>query len=157
MTTTSSATRAADVATKGFAGGSEGTLVVEVSADDLSADFSIIELNDGTANNRIQIKWDQSASAIKLYNVASASNDVDLGTTSWDGSNIKIAIGYRNNEYIISVDGGAVETDTTATVPTVDTVQIGASQVDTSIFGNYPNVTYYPYRFNDSQYPVLSA
>jgi hypothetical protein len=68
----------------------------------------------------------------------------------------KMAMAYAFNNFALSLNGGAVVTDTTGTVPVVSQLQIGA---ETTTVGNLhiKKVAFYPKRLLDAQLVALTT
>jgi hypothetical protein len=105
-TTSASVTRNADVISKTSAtdliGQSEGTIFAEVNLRKSSILGFLIQLSDGTNNNRVQISFDNS-----LFWQVTGNNLLGInGSFNFvDNSLIKIAFGYKNGDSIFYING----------------------------------------------------
>ena len=151
-TTTAQVTRAADVASVNtlspWYNPLEGTLVVEGIPNDNSAAVRGLScLDDGTASNRMQLRYDSSQRASFL---AVAGGSVQAGTlvsapNSWPvGTRRKAAMSYAANAFSFSSGGEPIQTDTSGTVPTVNRLSIGFGPNAPTVNGIISSITYYP-------------
>jgi hypothetical protein len=105
-TVASAVTRNADVISKtgisDLIGQSEGTIFLEVNLRKSSILGFLIQLSDGTNNNRVQIVFDNS-----LFWQVTGNNLVGInGSFDFvDNSLIKIAFGYKNGDSIFYING----------------------------------------------------
>ena len=123
-----SATRAADSCSKldasGEIGQTEGTLFLEF--DDLDYSFSSIargiSISDGTYTNRIYIA---QLSGGGMYAISSTGCEIQESTPLSRRGTIKVALAYKNNDYIMYVNGIQSGSDTSATVPLCNKLYLG--------------------------------
>jgi hypothetical protein len=168
-TTTTALTRNADVANmtgtnfSSWYNAAEGTLFSEsINLPGQSAVVfpRIANINDGTTNNVITTIWRSDTS--RLYGVVTTSGSgvADVGANGVTQTNAnKIALGYATNNFAASVNGGAVNTDTSGAVPTgLTTLGIGrqASAAD-FINGYIRRIAYYPVRATNAQLQALTG
>jgi hypothetical protein len=168
-TTTTALTRNADVASmtgtnfSSWYNAAEGTLFSEsINLPGQSAVVfpRIANINDGTTNNVITTIWRSDTS--RLYGVVTTSGSgvADVGANGVTQTNAnKIALGYATNNFAASVNGGAVNTDTSGAVPTgLTTLGIGrqASAAD-FINGYIRRIAYYPVRVTNAQLQALTG
>jgi hypothetical protein len=123
-TTSSSATRVADVCSKtgisSLIGQTEGVIFADVNVNITgdASNFAGIAINDGTSSNVISFGYYQEG-RIQAVSFVSGSLVVNInlpifGLTS--GSH-KFALAYKLNDYVFYVDGVQVGSDTSASVP----------------------------------------
>lgn len=166
-TTTASATRAADAASitgsnfSNWYRKDEGAFVVFARRDSLSAG-RLITLSDGTANNQIRINLAVSSTSLRadLEVVTGGVSQVSTTTTPVFavGSFVAIAFAYKANDFAISVNGSAVVTDSSGTVPTVDRMHIGTDHAGANHHnGTVARIAYYPKRPTTAELQALSA
>ena len=162
-TSGSTATRAADVAsipTSDFGYNQrEGTVVQEFS----TANTYIANENafsDGTNDNRIM--WGLNSNAGRAPYISSGgTNTVALINNSGLASGVqsKLGIAFASNDVASSLDGGAVATDTSATIPSQITILylgVGAVGSGTFINGHIKSIKYYPRRLSNDQLQELT-
>jgi hypothetical protein len=154
-TTTSTVTRSADAASitgslfSQWYNQSEGTFVAKVSA----RNGHIVNVNDTTANNRIAI-FGQISMYAAVAGVAVVNQSIGVTT---DNVPFGVALAYATNNFAGSLNGGALSTDTVATVPTVTQLTLGRDQGGSScINGHIRSVNYYPARLADFQLQALT-
>jgi hypothetical protein len=167
-TTTTALTRNADVASmtgtnfSGWFNATEGTLFSEsINLPGQSAVVfpRIANINDGTTNNVITTVWRSDTS--RLYGAVTVSgvNVAEVGVVGVTQTNAnKIALGYATDNFASSVNGGAVNTDTSGAIPSVNRLGIGrqASAAD-FINGYIRRIAYYPVRVTDAQLQALTG
>lgn len=146
-------TRAADnlvisgSAFSSFYNQSEGTFYLEFEPRELSTSITntALELSNGTGAERILSHVD---SQIHAYFVDGGNVQANIdGGTNTVGVINRLAISYKANNIQVSVSGGAVVSDTSASIPTVDRLIIG-NQVDDNtrlLNGHIKRLIYWPY------------
>lgn len=147
-TTTAAVVRSADVCDitgsdfAGFYNQSEGTVVVTFTAP-LVGTTGVFSINNGTASERLE----QSASGTNPQFVAVdggvIQSSLDAGTLI-PYTTHKLAISWKANEFATCLDGGAVVTDTSGTMPTPDRLLIGITQAGESLNGEIARLEYRP-------------
>lgn len=164
-TTSSSATRAADVAQMTGANFStwyrqdEGTLVAEWRAAALQINYCPWGISDGTsANTFVEAVATVTASRIICKNATVTQINTTFGTIDLTRPT-RTAAAYKNNDAAFSQNGGAALTDLSCTIPTVfDRLRIGDAGYFTSKFcGHIAKFTYYPKRLDNATLQALSA
>lgn len=137
-TTTVSATRDADILSYTVEAQSEFSLITIQTLKDIGVTRASASLNDGgSTNERVDHRSDIGSGD------KSRSLGVDGGATQWntsgtittvDGSRHTMTTSAKVNDITIYVDGAVDSTDTSATIPTFDTINVGhqrnASQLD---------------------------
>jgi hypothetical protein len=133
-TTSAAVTRNADAIYKtgisALIGQTEGTLFVEV--DKISRTDSELRLNisDGTASNWIFIGL-QTNNVPILYVITGGSNVASISGSSLSSGNHKIAGAYKNNDFVLYVDGVQIGTDNSGAIGTYSRLQYGGNYIDT--------------------------
>ena len=129
-TTTAAVTRNADVislsgAVSGCIGQTEGTIYAEVDVRTFANGNRIVCLSDGTSDNRI-ILQEGANSTLQAIVTNATSGVVDISTASGRAAGIyKIAIGYKQNDFAVYVNGSQTGTDNTGGVPACNQIFIG--------------------------------
>jgi len=129
-TTTAAVTRNADVislsgAVSGCIGQTEGTIYAEVDVRTFANGNRIVCLSDGTSDNRI-ILQEGANSTLQAIVTNATSGVVDISTASGRTAGIyKIAIGYKQNDFAVYVNGSQTGTDNTGGVPACNQIFIG--------------------------------
>lgn len=84
----------------------EGVLYIESRALMNDGSDRYVSLNDGTANNRVDIRYSPSSNEITCAVFVAGVNIISYATTSFDIlSNNKIAINYKSGDYAAWVNG----------------------------------------------------
>ena len=108
-------------------GQSEGTLFVEMDKDFAEVSERYIAIGDGGTANRIMVIGGTGGS-IRGFISNSGVVQFDNSTGSAVG-NHKIALAYANNNVAFYVDGVQIALDTSATIPAVANLYVGASEI----------------------------
>lgn len=119
----------------------------------------ILSLDDGTGNNRINLNQ-ASAGDFGLYVVSAGSNVVNA-SAAWSSASFPAKIAFRcyGNDWAYSINGGAVATDTSGSVPAgMTTLRIGGWHSG----GGQPNsilesMLIVPEPFSDAELQALAA
>jgi hypothetical protein len=162
-TVASTVTRSADVCTitapmfAPWYNQNEGTFVAQFDSylvDTNTRSALSAYASGATANNILFINAVQ-----RQFQINNSGNQADLdGGTPASGAVVRAAGAYKVNDFALSLDGGAVVTDTAGTVPTVDTLGIGVSSLSlTPVNGHIRRVTYYPFRASNNQLQALTT
>jgi hypothetical protein len=144
-TNSSTVTRAADVSTSAlgvdsFYNQSEGTVFAEASGEGAR----IVGINDGTSSNRHEIFL--SPGNVSCYQVRAGINEVNIPKPKES----KSSFAYKTNDYSFTSGGSSVVTDTSATPPTVDQMNIGCWFDDTAqLNGHISRLAYFSTRKSD--------
>ena len=125
---------------------SEGTFYAEFEPRELSTSITntAFELSNGTGAERILSHVD---SQIHAYFVDGGNVQANLdGGTNTVGVLNRLALSYKANNIQVSVSGGAVVSDTSASIPTVDRLIIGNQVDDTTrlLNGHVKRFIYWP-------------
>jgi hypothetical protein len=136
---------------------SEGTFVAQYDSylvDTSTRNALSAYASGATSNNILLLNTVQ-----RQFQVNNSGNQVDLdGGTPASGAIVKAAGTYKLNDFALSLDGGAVVTDTAGTVPTVDTLGIGISSLGlTPINGHIRAIAYYNTRLPNTQLVLLTS
>lgn len=117
----SQVTRNADVISKtgisSLIGQSEGTFFVEVTDWQLALDTLIFSVSDGSLNNYIQISTNSVTGNLQSV-IFTGGGATPLGNTAPTvGQTVKIAVGYKLNDYALYVNGLQIGTLTSKAAP----------------------------------------
>lgn len=127
-TTGTAATRSADVADLISAAIANNirSFYVEFSSPAVGT-RGAVSLNDNTANERLAVITSGTDPRLVVHDGGVEQANIDGGTvTANDRTRVAVRIG--TNDFAISVNGGAVVTDTSGTLPTVDRLMLGRTQ-----------------------------
>jgi hypothetical protein len=118
----------------------------------------VVSINDGTANNEIATLWANVSS--KLYGVVvnGGSTQADIGYSSQtQTSNYKTTIAYKVNDFAFDSNAGAIQTDTSGTVPIVNNLSIGNIAASSQINGTIKQISYYNTRLSNSTLQSITS
>ncbi len=156
-TTTAAVTRSADVASVNtlspWYNATEGTLYAEGGIpSNYSSGFSTMySFNDTTNNNSIQSAVNASGDVINVEMKVSGSVVAGFYPAYVSGTT-KLAFAYKLNDVNYAKDGVAGTTDTSATIPVVTQLNLGANQAPTNFLNGYlRRITYYPRRLTNAE------
>lgn len=124
-----------------------GTLVLDATPNGLSAGAGV-SINDATTSNRIRLALTSVSDQATVTTGGTAQAVLDGGTPA-AGTAVKFALSYKVNDFALSLNGGAVATDTVGTIPVVTQMQIGA---ETTTVGSVyiKSLAYYPIDLSDA-------
>ena len=155
-TTTSTLTRAADIVTSDAAtfgdwfNASEGTFVVEF---DNTGGGAVIGIGDGTFNNTLVVGG--NGNFLRATGTGFAK-PVSVGAV-FKGEG-KAAFVMQEDNYRLSVNGGAVESDNSASLPpNVNLLEVGASYGTNYTNGTIKQITFIPEVLSDAELQQRSA
>jgi len=154
-------TRVADSSSQtvpdGVIGQTEGTVFAEVNISSIESVGGFIGfiISDGTTSNTISFVIYPTgriqSTARNSGSLVANINDNNYGFTS--GVH-KIAIAYKLNDYILYVDGSLVGTDTSATVPTTNKLDLSYTNVGSH---NYNQTKLFNTRLSNSELAALTT
>jgi hypothetical protein len=148
LTLGATATRAADalvVPGSGWISSTQGTLAADYVPSAAGTQL-IVELDDATANERHSLTNDGIFTVVD-GGVSQAA--VDGGTPTVAARN-KIAASYAVDAFAVALNGGAVVTDTSGTLPTVTRMDVNA------LDGHLTRIRYVGRRLSDGQLRALT-
>jgi hypothetical protein len=162
-TVASQVTRAADVAVmtgtnfSSWYNASEGALFCEGSREYLAATTGLVQIDDGTNNNRIAFQTTNTAK-MRVFIVSGGVTQTTLDSAASLISNVifKTALGYVTNNVSGALNGVSLATDTSATIPAVSTMRIGQG-LTTSGACRIQRIAYYPRRLANSELQAITA
>ena len=164
-TVASTVTRAADVAVmtgtafSNWFNASEGTFVASATTMSTASRRGVYTASDGTGTNANRIYFSVTTDASNFISTASVTQaDVIIAGAISDNTVFKDAFAYRENDISAAANGVLGTPDTSATLPVVNELRLGA-RGDGSIRlnGHLRNITYYPTRLTDAQLQALSV
>ncbi len=160
-TTNSTVTRAADNATMtgtAFSDWWSATAdTIVVYADSPASGTRIIwQADDGTANNRITIYTSGTDCKADIVTGGVTQASLTLGTITANTA-FKAAIAFAANDVAGCLNGGTVQTDVSASLPTVDRCKIGADTTGNYLCGHISAIKAYNSRVSDATMQSLTA
>jgi len=127
-TVASSVTRNADVISKtgisSLIGQTEGTIFIDAYRTNKSTNYqAILGLGNGTSSSEMMEFFFRASNelTIGVYN----SGQQFVNTSAISSGRHKIALAYKLNDYALYIDGALIATDNSATVPTMNKLNIG--------------------------------
>jgi hypothetical protein len=162
-TTTAAATRAADVAVMQGANFSnwynqtEGALFAEYAAI-FNTNREVLDLNDGTANNRVQMRIASGSQAQFSISVG-GTNQVNIAPSGYStiGQTYKRAIALKVDDFSQVIDGVVTGTDSLGSLPSVDRMSIGVNLSAGGGVGHIRRIAYYPRRLSNAELQGVTA
>jgi hypothetical protein len=162
-TTTAAATRAADVASVTGANFSnwynpvEGTFYTEFSHFRPGGFPAIASINNGSLSDRINLIA-AGGSLFRGSVVTAGVSQADMSTGTYTINSIgKIAVATKANDFALAASNGAIQTDTSGTMPTVDRLQLGFQSGGLDVLnGHIRSFKYYPTRLSNGQLQTLT-
>ena len=163
LTTSAQVTRAADIPVVSgvnflsWYNPLEGAFVVEFdAASPGSAGYNrVFDVNDGGVSNLLALLKQNGSGAyyfgVTVGGVSQATAAIAANTAT------KVALAYKANDFALSHNGGAVVTDTSGTVPTVNRLSLCDAGGGGQLNGHIKRLTYYPKRLTNTQLQELSA
>jgi hypothetical protein len=158
-TSTATVTRSADVASisgsnfDGWYRQDEGTFLGEAvatgtSTDSIGTAIGLAAITDGTNAERIRF----GAFTTNTIWVDGNTTQANLSSgTLAAGSLLKLASSYAVDNFSLVRNAGAIQTDTSGTLPTVTQMEIGRSAVANGFYtGTIRRLTYWPQRLPNS-------
>jgi hypothetical protein len=154
--TTAAATRSAsvaDVINQAIANNIR-TLYLEFRSP-ASGTRGVASLNDNTANERVNVLTSGTDPRLVVVDGGVEQANVDGGTVTAN-QRTRIAVRINENDFAISINGGAVVTDTSGTLPTVDRLMLGRTQAGEYLNGPLARVTGWTQLLPDSTMQSLT-
>ena len=138
-----------------------GTLVFSGYVLGANANDRIIEIDNGSAGTRLSLLWNTvlSKPQLQAWNggalqaaIAPPGNAVPLGTE------FRVAIACAADAFAISLNGGAIASDLSGTVPSgLTTLRLGRAGGGAQGAIITESLVYYPQRLSDAELRALSA
>lgn len=141
---------------------SEGTVVVDYQGLTATpnANVRILEISDGTNNNRLTLFYNATTDTVNLFSVADGDFNLTGSVSISDPNRQGIVAGaYSPDGIFLCKDGGAVSSDTSIpTLKGLDTVNIGLSYgLNDQLNGHIKSFQYYPRRLTNAQLQELTS
>jgi hypothetical protein len=115
----------------------------------------VVSLNDNTANERASVLTSGTDPRLVVVDGGVEQANVDGGTVTAN-QRTRIAVRINANDFAISINGGAVVTDTSGTLPTVDRLMLGRTQAGEYLNGPLARVTGWTQLLPDSTLQSLA-
>lgn len=164
-TTTTTVTRAADVATvddlsKLRFNPSEGTLYVEGQFDaaDTSRFYGIATFNDGTTQSVIRLGKETNGKGSMFVQSANVVQAQPIAGAFPVASVFKIAGACKANDFNSAVNGVLGPVDSAGSIPAVSRLSIGSTNDSAQVINaTIRRIRYYPRRLTDAELQALTA
>ena len=140
-TTTSTATRNASLADliSGAIANNIRSFYVEFSSPAVGT-RGVVSLNDNTANERASVLTSGTDPRLVVHDGGAEQANINGGTVA-AGVRTRVAVRINADDFAISINGGAVVTDTSGTLPTVDRLMFGRTQAGEYLNGRIARFT----------------
>lgn len=166
-TTTSQVTRSADHAVMTGSNFSswyrqdEGSFVAKFSVNNAvtSASKTILNVNDGSENNRIWLRISQTVVDFVVSAVGQGQVDTPGFNYVSSGLTATVSIAYKKDDFVCAMDPFSPQTDTSGLVPVCDRLNIGSRLTAGSetLHGHIRKIAYYPRRLTNTQLQALTT
>jgi hypothetical protein len=140
-TTTAAATRNASLADliSGAIANNIRSFYVEFSSPAVGT-RGVVSLNDNTANERASVLTSGTDPRLVVQDGGVEQANINGGTVA-AGVRTRVAVRINADDFAISINGGAVVTDTSGTLPTVDRLMFGRTQAGEYLNGRIARFT----------------
>jgi hypothetical protein len=108
----------------------------------------VVSLNDNTANERASVLTSGTDPRLVVQDGGVEQANINGGTVA-AGVRTRVAVRINADDFAISINGGAVVTDTSGTLPTVDRLMFGRTQAGEYLNGHISRLAYFPTRVSD--------
>jgi hypothetical protein len=136
-----------------------GSLYGEASKIGVNASDFLANLHDGTSNNRMQLV--ATTTQVNYAMVFNGTSQASFSLTTNTQATVKHAAAWNTDDVAGTFNGGAAATDTSASVPAVNTLVIGSPGVSIagsrSWNGHIRKLAYYPARLPNATLQALTA
>ena len=159
-TTSSALTRGADVCSitganfTGMYNQTEGAMLVNAFTPALGI-RNIVSCS-ALFNKEITLLTNVSAAELEVIDVVSQV-DMSSGIPIIPNTAFKLACAYKLNDFAVTKNGVAPQTDTSGTVPTVETMRVGSGPGGNTMCGCISSLRYYRKRLSDAKLQTLTA
>ena len=136
----------------------EGSFYSEYAASATAYNGGVLAASDGTFNNRIIIRGMTPISNSATIGAANAVTQWNDGFTAQTTAPTKWAIAYKFNDIALTRNAVAPLNDTSAIIPTVNQLRIGADGDGSfPLNGTIKKLAYYPARLSNTQLQALTT
>jgi hypothetical protein len=136
-----------------------GTLYSKFSPMNIAAIRRVMQIDDGTANERIVIGTNASAAGMLHVVDGGADQTAPLTSGTAVASTVeRMAASWAANDFALSFDGGAAATDTSGTLPTVTTLRLGSGPSSAEVINGWiEEVMHLPIAKSDADLALIGA
>ena len=136
-TTTAAVTRAADECSKtgisSLIGQTEGVLFAEIDLKNAPITGSYLMVRNAAVTNYLSINWRNDIVRFETVNGGVIQTAINFAVST--PQILKVAVAYKVNDFVMYVNGTQVGTDTSATVPTCDILDLNFNGPSANAFG----------------------
>ncbi|UCH46492.1 MAG: hypothetical protein JSU95_10190 [Betaproteobacteria bacterium] len=156
-TTTAAVSRSADVAvfsSPAWLNTDVGTVVASAKHLTLGPEAAVLEIGDGTNNNRVSITSRANVSTAGMLVVDTGNTQADVTVANAFAANTsgKIASTYSDNAFQIATSSVLSTRDTSGTAPAMTNVYVGATGAGASHWNGWvENFSYYSVAMSDAE------
>jgi hypothetical protein len=115
----------------------------------------VVSLNDNTADERVNVLTSGTDPRLVVVDGGVEQANVNGGTVTAN-QRTRIAVRINANDFAISINGGAVVTDASGTLPTVDRLMLGRTQAGEYLNGTIARATGWTQLLPDSTLQSLA-
>jgi hypothetical protein len=162
-TVAATVTRSADIATMTGTNFSDwydaatGTFVVDFDVPSIAAGTrGVISADNNTADERIELYNSTADPKTIIVDGGATQADLDGGTLVANTA-AKLGLSYAANDAAACLNGGAVQTDATITLPTPDRLRIGVNQAGNYLNGRIKSIKFYNEAKSDANLQTLTT
>jgi len=137
----------------------QGTLYVQGGGSNAAGSARLVGVSDGTFSNRIINYMSGATQLAGLISVGGAAQANPVVNVVSAASANKLAVAYALNNVNAAANGTLGTLDTSATIPTVTLLRIGADEAGTGAYlnGAVRSISYYPTRLADTTLTSITA
>jgi len=134
----------------------QGAFLVAADSPGVSGAANIIAVDDGTTSDRIRLLTAVLDPKIIVTDGGVTQANIDTGAIV-ARQTFSMSAAYALNDIAACLDGGAVGTDSVATIPTVTTLRFGADSVGNFLNGHVQSFSYYPTRLPNATLQSITS
>jgi hypothetical protein len=116
----------------------------------------VVSLNDNTANERVNVLTSGADPRLVVVDGGVEQANVNGGAITAN-TRVRVAVRINGNDFAISINGAAVVTDTSGTLPTVDRLMLGRTQAGEYLNGTLARVTGWREALSNSTLQTLTG
>ena len=160
-TTSAAVTRVADAAYKtgisSLIGQTEGTLYFELQRNDTDNDTRL-QISDGSGANWLFVSIETGLNPRAYCNVGGV-NQFSVYGSPVSNSTHKVALAYKSNDFKVYIDGVAVITQTSGSVPACNQIDVGSGSPSGSVLSTslIKEVALFPTRLTNAELASLTT
>jgi hypothetical protein len=99
----------------------------------------VVSLNDGTANERTSVLTNGTTPRLASVDGGVTQSDITAGAVTANALT-RVAVRFNTDSFAFSINGAATATDSSGTLPTVDRIFLGRTQLGDYLNGNLARV-----------------